>query len=357
MEPMSLTAIEEYLYSIALELPNFAESSDSLKAELMNNIFCKFKDDFIKKQLRQFKQSKKELKGVRKYNDAFDKRLFNRWKPAFDRLELMIEIATEIGQSHSHDIKDDESISSSKIIIALNHIYPKSLLILREILCLMKGGFADGALTRWRSLHELAVTALYIEKHGEEIAHRYLLSHNFSMLKFAEQINEYSGLIPEPKFTEDEIEYLKRNVDLAKQILGEPNRKNRDGEWPKILKSHTDFAAIEKDVGLDHMRPYYHWSSQYIHSNHRLKEQYLGLIETSENVHLVGKSNGGLVLPFYLSATTMSLIFNINLRSSINFDRLIYIGAYKILADEIRSIAIKAEKDSKAAFDKKNMQI
>lgn len=41
--------------------------------------------------------------------------------------------------------------------------------IANEILCLLKNGFADAAQARWRALHEVAATAMFIAKHGKSV--------------------------------------------------------------------------------------------------------------------------------------------------------------------------------------------
>ena len=38
-----------------------------------------------------------------------------------------------------------------------------------EIICLLENGFADGAMARWRTLHEIAVVAVVISQHGENL--------------------------------------------------------------------------------------------------------------------------------------------------------------------------------------------
>src|SRR5260370_32451533 len=43
-----------------------------------------------------------------------------------------------------------------------------------EIICLLENGFADGAMARWRTLHEIAVVAVVLSHHGEDIAARYV---------------------------------------------------------------------------------------------------------------------------------------------------------------------------------------
>ncbi len=43
-----------------------------------------------------------------------------------------------------------------------------------EIVCLLENGFADGAMARWRTVHEIGVVAAVLSLHGDSIAERYL---------------------------------------------------------------------------------------------------------------------------------------------------------------------------------------
>jgi hypothetical protein len=43
-----------------------------------------------------------------------------------------------------------------------------------EIICLLENGFSDGAMARWRTLHEIAVVAAVISQHGASLAERYV---------------------------------------------------------------------------------------------------------------------------------------------------------------------------------------
>jgi hypothetical protein len=49
-----------------------------------------------------------------------------------------------------------------------------------------------GALSRWRTLHEHSVIAMFLKMHGSEAAHRYLVSFDFQALKSARQMREYA---------------------------------------------------------------------------------------------------------------------------------------------------------------------
>ncbi|MFS4688339.1 DUF5677 domain-containing protein [Klebsiella quasipneumoniae subsp. similipneumoniae] len=49
-----------------------------------------------------------------------------------------------------------------------------------------KNGFADAAHARWRALHEVAATAMFIAKHGKECAERFY---------YHEIVDSYNGML------------------------------------------------------------------------------------------------------------------------------------------------------------------
>ncbi|MFS4688338.1 DUF5677 domain-containing protein [Klebsiella quasipneumoniae subsp. similipneumoniae] len=68
-----------------------------------------------------------------------------------------------------------------------------------------------------------------------------------------------------------------------------------------------------KDVNLEHMRPYYKWASQNIHTGSKAMRNRLGLCETNEDILLVGQSNSGMTdqhaTAINLVQVTVSLLF------------------------------------------------
>ncbi|NJM53745.1 MAG: hypothetical protein HC846_10380 [Blastocatellia bacterium] len=82
-------------------------------------------------------------------------------------------------------------------------LYARACLVSSEILVLLKAGFPDGSHARWRTLHEIAVVAMFIEKHGKEVAERYLLH---------EYVEDYKGAMQHQKYCE-----ISKNIPLTKK--------------------------------------------------------------------------------------------------------------------------------------------
>lgn len=74
------------------------------------------------------------------------------------------------------DEVDEDDCSDMRTALSL--IHSSATITLYEIRTLLLGGLWAGAAARWRSLHELTVTAVLVARGGSEIARRYL-DHGF----------------------------------------------------------------------------------------------------------------------------------------------------------------------------------
>lgn len=302
--------------------------------------------------LKEYKNKAPEiLAEIREEGAGFESRNFQRWKPSFDHLEMMWTIAAELGEMHGSAIQVENGEDNSPVMAALAHIFPRALLVSQEIICLLKGGFPDGALARWRSLHELTVTAMYIAKHGEAAAVPYLLSFHFSARRAAHQMNEYSKRANIRSFSKEEMKEFDARCSGAEEMLGRKIEGDKHGEWPAIMQTHTNFAAIEKDVKMDHWRPRYKWASTHTHAHHRPLDKLLGMAEASNEVHLIGASNSGFVDPFQMTAIALAQITTTYLFHGVNVDRIVHSNIMLSLAEQMSIIAIENERVTYEAFE------
>ena len=339
----TLRFIERQLYD-SLDVEGLSlEEAEAKVRETFKLLYDEFKESSIQ-TYREL--APRALADIRDENAQFEKRNLARWKPAFDHLEMMWHVASEIGELHGKEVQSRNEHDNDEVMAALAHIFPKALLIIQEIICLLKGGYPDGALTKWRSLHELSITAMYIRKRGQRAAVAYLVSFHFSALRSALQINEYSARTGIERFTDQEIADMKDRCTQAEILLGRTIPKLRDGEWPRIA-GLNDFFAIERDVKMDHWRPWYRWASSAIHASHRPADKMLGLKDAKSSANLVGSSNSGFVDPFQLTAITLSHVFTTYLRHSVNMDRMVHTAVMLDFGKEMATIAISAEQSTR----------
>lgn len=320
-------------------------------------MFNHAKEELVAGSLKHYKETAQEqLLEIRSAHADFDARCFLRWKPSFDHLEMMWSICKELGEMHGASVYKEDGQANNPVMAALSHIFPRALLVAQEIICLLKGGYPDGGLTRWRSLHELCVAAMYIAKHGGAAAVAYLVSFDFASRRAAIQMNQHSVRAGMQKFSDAELKEFDDRCANAERILGRKIARDMDGEWPAINPVHKTFAAVEKDVGMDHWRPRYKWASAHTHAHHRPMDKLLGMAEADREAHLVGSSNSGFVDPFQMTAITLSKITITYLLYRPNVDRVVHSTVLQTLADEMSTIAIENERVTRAAYESQRAQ-
>lgn len=285
------------------------------------------------------------LKEHRTIAGEFERRCFLRWQAAFDLLEMMIVIADETGEDFAKSEAPSANASSDYQTIAIAYIFPRAILVCREIMCLLKGGFPDGALTRWRTLHELRVTAVFLKDADPYISRRYLSSFHFEAIHAAKQYNHHAekgGLEP---FSDTELAELENRRATHEAALGCEMGRGFDWAQPAI-NGRATFAALEEATGLDHWRPRYKWASQHTHGGHRPPGALLGLAEADRAINLVGASNSGFVDPMHMTALALSQISAAFLLQNPNVERIAICAALQRLTEDIRVAVLTAERET-----------
>ncbi|MFC7164719.1 DUF5677 domain-containing protein [Halospeciosus flavus] len=77
-----------------------------------------------------------------------------------------------------------------------------------EIHHLLKGGFADGAFARWRSLHELSITTTFIKQAGSDTAERFLHYRYLWEYYFAQTYQEHADDLDEEQIDDETMASL-----------------------------------------------------------------------------------------------------------------------------------------------------
>lgn len=266
---------------------------------------------------------------------AFVERNISRWQRGFDQLELLIEIAIEAGESFNARIRPDAAKQGDILFDVIVRLHAKGCLISKEILALLKNGFADGAHARWRALHELSVTAMFLAKHGREAVLSYTDFEFVEAYQGAAQLNRYESRINESGFSQDEMSEFKSQYDAVIAKHGTNFGKPYGWAAKFLPKGRPTFFALEEDVGLDHWRPYYKWASQNIHANVKSIRCSLGLCETTEDVLQVGPSNSGMTDPAHSTAISLLHLTCTTLFLSPNLDDIVAAKMLSTLSDQV----------------------
>ncbi|WP_312218980.1 DUF5677 domain-containing protein [Brevundimonas sp.] len=287
------------------------------------------------------------LKRARTDQAQFEKRNLRRWRKAFDLIDVVAEIAGEVGGAFNEHHRSTALGDRDYVFEAVVSLHARSLLMAREAIHLCKGGYADGALSRWRSMHECKVVAIFIAAHGQEVAHRYLASFDCAALKAARELNKVVGLPGyDEGFSAEEITQLEQHVAAICNEMG-PEMRNDYGWAGKVLKSpKPTFASIEAAAGLAHERPRYRWASQHTHASARPPGRLLGAVEALQPLHVVGPSNSGMVDPLQFVALTLAEITKIMLSVRPTIDGQMYGAVLDHYAGQVGATALSEEEAS-----------
>jgi hypothetical protein len=249
----------------------------------------------------------RELRKARREDREFEKRNLRRWRKAFNVMEMLWHVAAETGGTFNDEERPKIGAERDFRCEALIHIHARATLVASECISLMKSGYPDGALSRWRTLHELNVIAAFLLNNPHNVALRYLLSFEFRALDAAKQMKKYAARSHIEPPSDAEIIALENRCKTHTERLG-PNIGKGDYGWASevIAKKKPNLLDLEESVGLDHWRPRFKWASQHNHGGHRPSGSLLATTESRAPVFAIGQSNSGMVDPLHMTAISLT---------------------------------------------------
>jgi hypothetical protein len=238
---------------------------------------------------------------------GFRKRLYGRWKVPLEALRMMVTMSRELGDSVNRELRQSPDASRSRHLIdVLARSHARACQIAEEILTLLEAGFADGAMARWRTMHEIAVVASFIATHGEEMAERYVSHQAIESKRAADDYQRCQPRLGYEPLPDKDIKAAQKAYDAVIAKYG-PEFARGDYGWARRHlgkpKAPT-FKDIESAVQIDHFRAHYRLASHNVHANPKGVFFKLGILAESQ-VLLAGPSNAGLADPGHGAALSL----------------------------------------------------
>ncbi|MEM7662767.1 MAG: DUF5677 domain-containing protein [Pseudomonadota bacterium] len=255
------------------------------------------------------KGAKRLLRSQAKQTDSFCENNIKRWNEGFHYLEMLIQTSLEAGMATRKEFLGLTEFKDDLTLGMLLRIHARGVRLSKEIVTLMKAGYPDGALSRWRSLYELGLTSLAIRKIGAEAAEDYYLSGKVKALEGMKAHVRCAPRMRHETFTQEEIDHAETEVATLLQARGkEIGQYNGDYGW---LRDHVGSGKrnkVEEFLDLDYWQSDYKWASQDVHSGYREPMSSLALREATEDMLVVGPSNSGMTDPGHRTALCLSWI-------------------------------------------------
>lgn len=264
----------------------------------------------------------------------FRERLDSRWSKPIRLLDLQIALSRDFGETVSETLTSKERQRRPHEIDILFRLHARACQVAEESLCLLRSGFSDAALARWRTLHEIAVVALLVSKFGEELAERYVLHDIVESRRAAHQFQKYCLRLNEAPICQEDMDSLEASYQETKLRFGKDFTFQYGWAAHHLAKSNPTFADLEEASGIDHLRPYYRLASHNVHANIKGLLFKVGLLSEID-VLLAGPSNAGLAEPGHSTALSLNHVTMSLMNIDQTLDTLVAMQVMALLANEI----------------------
>ncbi|AEX51142.1 hypothetical protein GRAQ_00295 [Rahnella aquatilis CIP 78.65 = ATCC 33071] len=258
----------------------------------------------------------------------FEERLYEVWKSPLDRFNLLIVMCRELGASVNNDFRSEEFEEKTYKLEVLTRMQAHAIHISCEILHLLKGGYADGAMARWRSLHECAVISKIINESSDEIAEKYYYHKHIDDYKFSLSYSEHSESLGFESIDNKSLEIISNKHDELVKKYGTHYANDYGWAVDVIGKKKVNFYDLEAFSGLGYLRPYYKFSSIRVHLGSKSLDYKLSLSLSEEfgeeELLMAGPSNEGLIEPMQCSALSLIDVTLMSLVASKSVNSLIF---------------------------------
>ena len=340
------------------------EQLDKLEANvdaLISTVVSQAIEDAAKGLVERLKQDAPGmLEHRRGWQAEFEKRLAEHWGPAFDLAEMVVKVAFEAGEFfyEKHVPPDGQH---DFVFEALSRLLARACRIAEEVLVLLKAGYGQAGLARWRALDEVAIVADFIAENGDDCAERYFAHEAIETWRGIQEFQQHAERLGETPYSKVEVEAAKHRFDALIERYG--SRFGDPYGWaqaalaakdPRYAKKNVTLAAIEQSVGTQHMRPYYRMASHGIHANPKGITWTPDLLPTDGRGSLLtGPSPAGLADPGQSALISPTRVTASTLASKKGEATGLIILALLQLTDEAGEAYLRAHRDLEAKAGKR----
>lgn len=243
----------------------------------------------------------------------FNKSNYLRWKNGFQKLEMLRQISIEAGMNFQKQFLNYPDYVSDPLLGVLMRQHAHACRITGEILLLLKGGYADGALARWRTLFEILVNCSVINKYGSDAAKDYI---RHGKIMSVDGMQEYQKTANDMNLEPYSDESMMRAIELKERLSnGEQNY-----HWARKYAKVAKIEKLREHVGLGKWSHNYKLASKHVHADYSEMLSLFAMSESKQDMLLVGQSTSGMVEPAHMTAITLGQITSCFLTAYINED-------------------------------------
>jgi hypothetical protein len=259
---------------------------------------------------RLFEHLPKMLADHQKHDAGFRRRCYLRWREGLDLLTMFIVMSEEYGSTFNRRERPRAVRDQNYTFEANVALHARAVRVSNEILALLREGFPDGALSRWRTLHEIGVIATFLAGHDREVSKRFIAHRGIVSAKALKQYLEFQPRSNMTPLEPGRLEAAEATKALLIEEFGAEFREDYGWAYPTINKPKgINLYDLEKATRLDHWRPRFKWASDEIHVAAKPYHASLGAAETpfDKPVLLTGRSNSAFTDPAHMCVISLNL--------------------------------------------------
>jgi uncharacterized protein DUF5677 len=327
---------------ISFTLEEYQELKDSIDKNIKDS-FLQVASEIGKLLVKEWIEQAPTLLDQQRQEDyQFNEKIREAWGKALDLLDTLLSVSLDYGAEFNHTHRPTASANNDYVFEALTRLHARGCQVGREIIVLLNNGLADGAHARWRTLHEIAVTASFISTQGADVAERYLLHSHIDTYNEVRKYQAHHEALNRRPLSEKQVKVIEARRDKLITRFGSSFKEDYGWAADALGNPNPRFHHIEENAGLEHLRPYVKLASNNIHAISKGITFRLGMSSDS-NVLLAGNSIFGLTDPGQNTAYSMSILTSTVLLSQPNLDNLVVIKAIQMLMQKTYDAFDKAE--------------
>ncbi len=299
-QPLSLTFDEE----------DFAEI-DSLQARLPKALAEELFAELDEQSRRIFKTHrtrwKRQAQLQAEETAGFEERLRQRWGKGIEFLQMMITISRETGAELLSRYYADQPTEIDIRFMLLLRLHARACQVMEEIVCLLESGLADGAMARWRTLHELSVVCAVIADGDRDLTERFIRHETIDQWG---ELKEYEEAHPNQLPSKAESRRraaLRADYDSLTTKYGKPFAGLYGWAAHHLKNNKPTFKDLQAWADKAGERSIYKLASANVHAGARGTLSRLTSMKSARDL-IPGRSNAGLDEPGRNSAFSFTQI-------------------------------------------------
>ncbi|MGX0133665.1 DUF5677 domain-containing protein [Cupriavidus metallidurans] len=185
------------------------------------------------------------------------------WGQVFDDLDLLRQLMVEWCHTAEHASKGP--YVKPHVAIALHKLTDRAFDVIGEVIALSRAGYADGALARWRTLHEICVISVFLARHSDRCAQMYLDHHVVEKLKLVAGQYALGTALTRDLHRDRYIRSLRSGLSTLVKRYGEAFAGDYGWASIELGTKKTTFRTLEQHVDLEILRNAYQKANSVVH--------------------------------------------------------------------------------------------